>query len=223
MKKQFLLLIFGLAFASVLAKEEFGDCPDDIAENCLKLDKSRFCCGTKGNICCSEDEYYSQFPKFEDAKAEPRGVLKGIAKLIGFIVGAIIFVVVVCCVCCLCCPFCLFSKHRNGRVIRRNEQAQNQEQQGLQQQQQQQPQQMVQTVPIQPNPPTGYPPQQAYPNQGYPPAPQPGYGYPQPGQSNVMPYPDNPPPYPGPPLTQAPPLQTKDASYEQQPAFNPNL
>jgi hypothetical protein len=140
MKKQFLLLIFSLTIASVLAETEFGDCPNDIAENCLKLAKSK-CCGTKGNICCSEDEYYNQFPKFEDAKAEPRGMLKGIAKLIGFIVGAIIFVVVVCCVCCFCCPFCLFSKHRNGRVIRRNdEQAQNQEQQGLQQQQQQQPQ-----------------------------------------------------------------------------------
>ena len=229
MKKQFLLLIISLAFASVLAKveflePEFGDCPVDIAEDCLKLDKSK-CCGTKENTCCSEEEYNSQFPNLEDAKAEPRGggIFRGIAKLIGFIVGAIIFVVVVCCICCFCCPFCLFSKHRNGRVIRRNEQAQNQEQQGLQQQHQQQPQQIIQTVPMHPNPPTGYPPQQAYPNQAYPPAPQPGYGYPQPGQSNVMPYPDNPPPYPGPPLTQAPPPQTIDASYEKQPAFNPNL
>ena len=77
-------------------------------------------------------ELYSQFPNLEDdAKAEPRGLLRGIAKLIGFIVGAVIFVVVVCCVCCFCCPFCLFSKHRNGRVIRRNDQAQ--EQQNLQQ------------------------------------------------------------------------------------------
>lgn len=135
MKKQFLLLIFGLAFSSVLAANEeveYGDCPDDIAKSCLKLDKLSKCCGTKGNICCSADEYYSQFPNLEDdAKAEPRGLLRGIAKLIGFIVGAVIFVVVVCCVCCFCCPFCLFSKHRNGRVIRRNDQAQ--EQQNLQQ------------------------------------------------------------------------------------------
>merc|ERR1711981_671439 len=186
-KLLYCLVIFSVIFISKTYAEkiEEGDCPSEIAEKC-----SDYCCGLKGNVCCNEKEYYEQFPSLEDSKAEPRSLFKAIGKLIAFVVGAVIFVIVVCCVCCFCCPFCLFSKHRNGRVIRRNDQAQNQEQQGLQQQQQQ-PQQIIQTVPMHPNPPTGYPPQQAYPNQAYPPAPQPGYGYPQPGQSNVMPYPDN--------------------------------
>ena len=198
MKKQFLLLIISLAFASVLAKVEFGDCPDEVAENCKKnIDKSK-CCGTKGNICCSEEEYYSQFPNYRDVQAEPQIVIS--SKEFLLIVATIIVpLFVVCCICCFRCPFCLLAKHRNGRVIRQNDQAQPQEQHGQQKRlfglwRRQQ----LHTMPMQPNPPSRYPPQQDYPIQALPLSSQSGYGYPQSGQSsNVMPYPDDPPPYPG--------------------------
>ena len=192
-----LVLIFGLAFASVLAKVEFGDCPDEVAENCKKfIDKSK-CCGTKRNICCSEEEYYSQFPNFGDAQAEPQIVIT--SKEFLLIVATIIVpLFVVCCICCFRCPFCLLAKHRNGRVIRQNDEAQPQEQRPRWWQKRQQPphQQIIHTIPMQPNPP-----QQDYPIQALPLASESGYGYPQSGQSsNIMPYPDDPPPYPGRPL-----------------------
>ena len=44
-----------------------------------------------------------------------------LAKLVGIVIGAIIFVVAIGILCCCCCPFCLLAKKRqNGRVLRNN-------------------------------------------------------------------------------------------------------
>ena len=209
MKKSISLLglIFGLVFAPVLAKVKFGNCPDEIAENCKKFIAKSKCCGTKGNICCSEEEYYRQFPNFgDDAQSEPEIQIDSTEFLL-IVATIIVPLFVVCCICCFQCPFCLFSKHqRNGRVNRRNDQAQPQQQHGHHKRQQQpQHRQIIQTIPMQPNLPTGYPPQQDYPNQALPLASQLGYGYPQSRQSNVIAFPDDSPPYPGPPMAQATP------------------
>ena len=59
-----------------------------------------------------------QFPKLSDAQAEPRGVVRGLLKIIGIIIGVALFVTGVCIVCCCCYPFCLCAKHRKGTVIR---------------------------------------------------------------------------------------------------------
>ncbi len=186
--------------------------------------------------CCSEFEFYGQFPSLDSAKAEPRyvfcnisccfnsdfhvkldcrSIVRGLAKLIGYIVGAAVLVIIVCCVCCFCCPFCLLSKHKRGRVIRRNEDV-------LQDQQPSQPPpppNAQQYAPVNP----GYPPQQDAAGP-YPPPQAQGYpGYPpQTAGGAIGGYPEQPPPYPGPPLAEAPPLQTKANPYDQQPAYNPS-
>ena len=190
------------------SEEEYGYCPSEIEVKCPEK-----CCGTLDNRCCSKDEFFNQFPSLNtDVQAQPRSIIRGLFKLVAAIVGALIFCIIVICVCCFCCPFCLFSKHRRGSIIQRNDQ---------QQPAVVQPQPGVQAVPMQPPPPAGYPTQP--PPTGYP--PQPAYGYPPPPQTG---YPENPPPYPGPPLEnqplnqQAPPLESKDA-YNRQPAYNPNM
>ena len=45
-----------------------------------------------------------------------------LAKLVGIVIGAAIFVVVVCVVCCCCCPFCILAKKRQrGEIIQTSE------------------------------------------------------------------------------------------------------
>jgi hypothetical protein len=218
--------------------------PVQISE-CTKNPKLTQCCVIKlngGYECCSEVDYFDQWPSLENSHAEPVSVVKSLVKLIGIIIGAAIFFVIVCCVCCFCCPFCMFAKSKRGQVIRRNEdQAPTGQQQPLQmpQPQPQPQQQQQQQAPGYPPQNLGYPPQnQGYPpqnpgyppqnpgyppqNQGYPPQ-NPGYPPPQqsyPPQAGAGCYPENPPPYSGPQTSEAPPLQTK-ASYDQQPAYNP--
>jgi len=181
------------SFSSSNAEDE---CPKKTELECQKV--NLYCCVTpsiKGQ-CCTEKEYFDQFPKLSDSHAEPRSVVRGLLKIIGIIIGAALFVTGVCIVCCCCCPFCLCAKHRKGTVLR----------QGAEQippdQSQQQP--LSQQPQAQPQFQGGYPQQ-------------------QPGYQPVSPYPDNPPPYPGPPLenqvAQAPPLAKSD--YDRQPAYNP--
>ena len=201
-------LFFTLILISIQIFVTLGDNPEDpdfCTQPQIDVCKSKDlqCCAlSKNNQCCNEDEYFSQWPSMEaDAEAQPRGIVKGVMKLVGIIVGAVIFVILVCCVCCFCCPFCLFSNRQNGRVYRQGP--------ATAEAGQQQP---LQPQPGYPSNP-GYPPQQA---QAYPPPPA-NPQYPPQG----MPYPDAPPPYPGPPLEQAPPLQSK-GEYDRQPAYNPN-
>ena len=84
-------------------KIDEDDCPKTQIESCNA--KKLMCCAKLGNICCTENEYFDQFPSLNEAKAEPRGIVRGLMKIIGIMVGVAIFVVVVCCVCCFCCPF----------------------------------------------------------------------------------------------------------------------
>ena len=76
------------------------------------------CCVSKNNQCCNDDEYFDQWPSLEMSDAQPKNIIKAGMKMFGMILGAAVFVILVCCVCCFCCPFCLFSKSREGRVYR---------------------------------------------------------------------------------------------------------
>jgi len=192
--------IIGASFTTENSEE---DCPKNIEFECQQ--KDLYCCAKTGNQCCSEEDYFDQFPKLENSHAEPRSIVKGLFKIIGIIIGAALFVTGVCCVCCFCCPFCLCAKHRKGTVLRSGAEQIPPEQP----QPQQQP--LYHQPPVQPPPPQG------------------GYPQQQPGYQPVATYPDNPPPYPGPPLENqavappfaaAPPLTKSD--YDRQPAYNPN-
>lgn len=187
--------------ASFTTTDSDEDCPQKAEVECQE--KNLYCCVKSGNQCCSEQEYFDQFPKLSDSHAEPKSIVRGLFKIIGIIIGTALFVAGVCCVCCFCCPFCLCAKHRKGAVIRRGAEH-------IPPEQPQQPQQQPLTQQPQVQPP---------PQQG-------GYPQQQPGYQPVATYPDNPPPYPGPPLENpsavaaAPPLTKSD--YDRQPAYNPN-
>ena len=61
----FYLVMFCVIFIrnTYAEKIEECDCPSKIAEKC-----SDNCCGLMGNVCCTEKEYYEQFPSLEDSK-----------------------------------------------------------------------------------------------------------------------------------------------------------
>merc|ERR1712110_1336343 len=50
------------------------------------------------------------YENLEDIKPEKSSIIKGIGKMIAFIVGAAVLVIIICLVCCCCCPFCLLAK-----------------------------------------------------------------------------------------------------------------
>jgi len=168
-----------------------------------------------------EPDLSQHYETLEEIKAEKSSakIIRGIGKIIAFIVGAAILVIIIAIICCCCCPFCLLAKRNaRGRVLREGPPQQPQNVgQGLQQGYALPPDQYQQMPQQQPYPPGGYsqqiPPSGLYPNQ----APPQGY---------IM---DAPPPYPGPPIQQnqtqqaSGPFQQSDkAEYEQQPAYNPN-
>jgi len=156
----------------------------------------------------------------EDIKPEKSSIIKGIGKMIAFIVGAAVLVIIICLVCCCCCPFCLLAKRNaRGRVLREG------------------PVQQPQNVgmPVQSGytiPPDQYqqiPAQQSHPQSGYNAAMPPSVAYPPQAAPHAYAM-DQPPPYPGPPIQQ---IQTQQSSlptqgqlqkseYQQQPAYNPN-
>jgi hypothetical protein len=213
------LLVIATCRVQCEEKQDSDLCfPVEISECAAKNPKLAQCCvKLDGNECCSEEDYFDQWPSLENSHAEPVSIVKSLVKLIGILIGAAIFVVIVCCVCCFCCPaICMFAK--SGQVIRSNDPAYQD-----QQQQQQAPGYTPQNQGT-PSQNQVYPPQnQGYPpqNPGYPPQqvypPNPGY----PLQAGAGCYPENPPPYSGPQTSEAPPLQTK-ASYHQQAAYNPS-
>jgi len=155
----------------------------------------QFCCGDDDDVHCCE------FPIELD-----EDTVEAIGKIIGAVIGAIAFMLVLCVVCCCCCPFCLLAKRRqrgnvlgSGTAMTVTVQQPGQPQSAYPQQPQQYPQQPQQY----PQQPQQYPQQPQYPPQpqpGYPGAPQPGYPQPSPG------YPGDQPP-----------------AYAEKPAaFNPN-
>jgi len=220
------LALFILAL-SVNANESFMHIGDDEAlsistnENSIhtnadqetKISVSQYAKGKRDN----ENDPYENL---DDIKPEKSSIIRGIGRIIAFIVGAAVLVVIICLVCCCCCPFCLLAKRKErGRVLREGpvQQPQNV---GM-------PVQSGYTIPPdqyqqmqaqQSHPPSGYnapmPPSVAYPPQ-------------EPPHAYAM---DQPPPYPGPPIQQ---IQTQQSSvptqgqlqkseYQQQPAYNPN-
>ena len=208
--RKFYLVILLSIQIFVTFGENIEDDPDLCSEQEIDVCKTKDlqCCAiSKDHQCCNDYDYFDQWPSMEtDTDAQPRSVGRAVMKMVGFIIGAAVFTILICCVCCFCCPFCLFSKSRSGRVYRQGPAAEPNAGAG----------QPLQAQPLPPQ--QGYPSNPGYPQQqqaqAYPPPPP---QYPQ----QSMPYPDDPPPYPGPPLDQAPPLQPK-GEYNRQPAYNPN-
>ena len=88
-------------------------------ENCTKMEISQcesqnlFCCFIRQNSsCCSEKDYFNQFPKLSNAQSEARITpfdLMGFLEIVSFMGMTLL---IVCCLLCSCCPNC--AKHRRG-------------------------------------------------------------------------------------------------------------
>ena len=116
--------LLGVVSQAVILTDQVEDCDATSELSCLKnSDKAvTFCCSSlDGSKCCSEAEYFSQFPSLNSVKAEPHGLVKGAVKIALISVGVVVAALIICCVCCICCPFCLCHKTRRGRVLRRND------------------------------------------------------------------------------------------------------
>lgn len=207
-------LIFGLILLSVSLSVNANRAISEIE---LEEVKDRI----SNDLNEEEFESFKHYENLDDIKPEKSSakIIKGIGKIIAFIVGAAILVIIVAIVCCCCCPFCLLAKRNNrGRVLREGP-AQQPQNVGpvLQQGYALPPEQIQQMPPTQSYPPGGFnqpmPPSVLYPNQAAP-------------QGYIM---DQPPPYPGPPIQQnqtqqasGPFQQSDQTEYQKQPAFNPN-
>jgi hypothetical protein len=86
-------------------KQDSDLCTPVKISECTKNPKLTQCCvvklnggGGSGYECCSEVDYFDQWPSMEKSNAEPLNITS-----IGIICGVVIVIVIVCCVCmCIC-------------------------------------------------------------------------------------------------------------------------